>query len=210
MNDQAFSFVIISDRNLAINAVAARIEPNKKRGFTFLSFEMEAYNGVPDRSKITKTTSNAIEIIRNPQEQPQLMEDVIRYDTSVHQFQREEFVKQWCNPETTICLVAKKEGKVVGYGCIQPMMNNTAWHLGPVLADNPESGEILLNNLATNIPEGQLVALDIPLTNDISCQFVKKHAFVCDLKLTRMMNKAPYDIPVEKVFAITTLGVSLL
>ncbi len=171
---------------------------------------MEAYNGIPDRSKITKTTSNAFEIIKNPQEQPQLMEELIVYDTSVHQFQRQDFLKQWCNPETTICRVAKKEDKVIGYGCIQPMMGNTAWHLGPVLADNSEAGELLLNNLVTAIPEGQLVALDIPLTNDISCQFVKRHEFVCDLKLTRMMNKAPYDIPVDKVFAISTLGVSLL
>lgn len=194
---------------MAINAVAARIEPNKRRGFTYLTFDMEAYSGVPDQSKLTTLTMDEVEIVQQPQKQPELLDELIAYDTSVHLFERKKFITQWVNPDVTTCVAARKKGKIVGYGCVQPMMGG-GHHMGPVLAEESAIGEILLNNLAKSIPENQMLALDIPLTNSTSHKFVKEHGFECDLQLTRMMNKYSFDVPIGKVFAITTLGVSLV
>ena len=199
----------MTGRNLAINAVAARIEPNKRRGFTYLTFDMEAYTGVPDQSKLTKLTMDEVEIIHQPQAQPEQLEKLISYDTSVHLFERKNFVKQWVNPSVTTCVAARRNGRIVGYGCVQPMKGG-GHHMGPVLAEQGDIAEVLLNHLTKSIPDGQMLALDIPVTNSISRQFVTDHGFECDLKLTRMMNKYTFDIPTDKVFATTTLGVSLL
>ena len=194
---------------MAINAVAARIEPNKRRGFQYLTFDMKAYSGIPDRSQLTKLYLDQMQIVEQPQKELKNVEDLISYDTSVHLFERKKFIKQWVNPDVTTCVVVKKNEKIVGYGCVQPMKGG-GYHLGPVLADEEEIGQVLLNHLAKSIPDGVMLALDIPVTNAVSRKFVDDHGFKCDLELTRMMNKYTFDIPVSKVFAITTLGVSLL
>ena len=194
---------------MAINAVATRIEPNKRRGFQCLTFDMKAYSGIPDRSQLMKLSLNEVQIIQQPELESQCMEDLISYDASVHLFERRNFIKQWVNPDVTTCVVAKKNEKIVGYGCVQPMKGG-GYHLGPVLADEEEIGKVLLNHLAKSVPDDGNLALDIPVTNAVSCKFVADHGFDCDLKLTRMMNKFTFDIPVSKVFAVTTLGVSLL
>lgn len=202
-----YSRFLQTGRNLAINAVSVRIEPNKRRGFTYLTFEMEAYCGVPIPSELTACVPTGTRLIDQPQ--IDYWEQLLAYDTSVHIFERKQFLKQWVNPEVTTCVAAMRGDDMVGYGCIQPMKVG-GHHLGPVLAEEPEVGEAILTHLAKSIPEGEHLGLDIPTLNEISRKFVKRHKFQCDLRFTRMMNKASFDVSMSNVFAITTLGVSLL
>ena len=196
----------VGERNLSIAAAQGRIEPNKRAGFVHMSYVLSNYQGVPDRSKLVPTSDREFQIVAYDDT---MFTDLLEYDTGIHCAAREAFLRQWVSQENTTTLVARCDGKITGYGCVQPIEGN-GYQIGPIFADREHMASVLFNNLALNVPDGLDIGIGIataqPLCNDI----VAKHGFQHKNDFQRMYTKGIVDIPLEKVYFITTCAISLV
>ncbi len=197
----------IGNRNLSIAAVQARVEFNKKQGFTYLSYQIRVYCGVPDKAKLVPVSHESCHLVEYMMDNyPELS----AYDNTIHTKPRETFIKQWVNPDTTRTLLAKNpQGEMIGYGCSQPNFQGS-YHIGPIYADDPQVALVLFNNLASKIPEGAEVGVDVLQDSTTFNQLMKTHHFTYVLDLVRMYNKCAIELPLDKVHCISTCGISLI
>lgn len=195
----------VGDRNLGIAAASSRIKPNQKAGFLHLSYEISAYTGVPVRNKLEPITDSQFELVKY---EDSLFDDVMDYDSEVHTIEREAFLQQWIDCDITTTLVAKCEDKVIGYGCIQPKEGH-GYHIGPIFADRPVVAKVLFNNLALSVPEDVEIGVELAGHHKVCQEIVEQHGFKHMNDSRRMFNRWVVDIPVQKVFFITTCAISL-
>ena len=196
----------VGDRNLSIAAASSRITPNRKAGFLHLSYEISAYGGVAARDKLTPTSDSEFEVLRYTDA---LFDDVLDYDTTIQTVEREAFLQQWLDTDVTTTFLARCDGHVIGYGCIQPMEGG-GYHVGPLFADRPHVGRVLFNKLALAVPEDAELGVEIASSQNLSQSLVAEHSFKHRSDSRRMYNRAVLDIPLDKVFFLTTCTISLV
>ena len=61
-----------------------------------------------------------------------------------------------------------------------------------------------------SVPEGQQVAFDISCNNELSMKIAKEHSMVFQMKAHRMYTKGEIPLDLDRVYAFSTLGASLL
>ena len=82
--------------------------------------------------------------------------------------------------------------------------------IGPVYADTPDIAQRLFIKLFLSVPEGKLVAFDIPSDNSLTTGIAKEHGMKFELKLFRMYTKEVMKLDLDRVYAFSTMGVALL
>ena len=200
----------LGGRNLAIDAVEPRVESNKKKGFVHLAHDLALYVGQVDRKKVGSGECDGVEFVKYTED---ALSELVAYDATVHQVGRPIFLKQFLKPNISSAWMAKRSGRIIGYGSIQTVLGNgdsKMQHVGPVFADEVDVARALFNRLLTLVPEDHAVTMDVPLKCDLGQEVVKTHGLGRELNCTRMYNRGLVQFPMEKVFAHTTPDVSLM
>ncbi len=196
----------LADRNLGITAVPSRIEPNSRKGFAQVSFYVAEYEGVPIREKITTSDVPGVDVETFRASD---MGNLTAYDAKIHTVPRERVISVWVSQAGATTLVARRGPHVVGYGCLLQLPGDR-YSLSPVYADDPETGDMLLNKLLVLTPSQSVINLGIIENNAIGQQLVSTHQFHCSIRLARLYNKHDVSLPLQKVYAFSCPGVGLL
>ena len=197
----------LGDVNIGIDAVESRIEPNKVKGFIHATFEMATFIGPVKKELIYTDTNPSANVSKYDPETD--LTALIQYDAKHHQVERAVFLKHFLRPMVTSTFVARRGAEIVGYGSIQPVEMDM-YHIGPVFAEEDQIGCSLINHLLSLVPHDKQVTWDAPLENKTAMDIIEKHNLRLDLKCLRMYNKAPVKLDLQRIYCITTLGVSVI
>jgi len=125
------------------------------------------------------------------------------YDRPFFPGEREAFLKDWCAPmkETRKGFAFVEDGKVKGYGVIRQC--HEGYKIGPLFADAPDIADTLFRSLAGQV-KGQTVILDTPEPNAAALLLADKYELSPEFETFRMYRGPAPDLPLDKMFGITT------
>lgn len=137
-----------------------------------------------------------------------LFEYVIKYDASIHKYDRSEIVKATVAEAGTITLLAVKrtnDCKISGYACMKKSLQGH-WLIAPVYADDYETAYSLVYGLLSSLTNNErregVVAKLISSNCEAAKVFLQFGMKRTNYQLKRLFTKEVFPIPEENIFAL--------
>jgi hypothetical protein len=195
----------IGERNFGVNAVAERVQPNIKMGYKHTTWKIRYYHGTFSFALKPKNP----DIIKTCELSDEIFDEVVQYDTGVHVFPREKFLRGWFGRQKVRTHVAFVDGKVVGYGLLSSATKG--YRLAPLYADTQDVALTLIESLVKMLPTGSDVALYVPEENNDAMEIAHSENMVLALDpIVRQYTKWDVELPLQKVYGFANLDVTLL
>jgi GNAT superfamily N-acetyltransferase len=188
---QQFTLDLCKDKNLGLDGVLSMEQRYTEYGLK-TAYNSTRYEGKADGepSKYCKTITRGD------------FKDVAAYDKSCFGFERTSFLECWLfQKDHTSMLIRNSKGEVSGYGVIRKCHRGNK--IGPLFVDSEGEAELLYNSLTAAV-KGETVFLDVPEPNEAGIQFAQIHSMLPVFSTVRMYSKAAPDLPLNKIFGVTT------
>jgi GNAT superfamily N-acetyltransferase len=182
----------LGNRNVGLDGVEAQIGNYEKSGFR-LAYNNVRYEGIVSSRP---SVSGTVPLTAVP------IEKVLRFDRRFFPASRQRFLEKWISPEKGRSLAEVREGELDGYGTIRACRKG--WKIGPLFAENEAAAETIFTGLTAAIPPGDPVYLDVPGPNAAAVALAERHGMKPVFRTARMYNLAFPDLPLEKIFGVTT------
>jgi len=183
----------LEGRNIGLDGVVDQQENYKKSGFSLayrnIRYEGRGGNDSPIHPDIIPLSTLPVET-------------VIAYDRLLFPADRTAFVNAWVNQTESHALGIMQDGKLAGYGIIRPC--RSGYKIGPLFADNAALAEALFLALKSSIQPSELFYLDTPERNKTAVSLAERHGMTVVFETARMYTKQEPDIPLERIFGVTT------
>jgi hypothetical protein len=111
-------------------------------------------------------------------------------------------VRHWTTQTGSTALAVRRDGRLAGYGVIRPC--RTGCKIGPLFADDADLADRLLRALISRVRPGEPVQLDVPATNPLALELAQSHGMRPVFETARMYAGAAPDLPIRRLFGITT------
>ena len=182
-----------SERNISLDGVIAQQKNYQKSGFQ-ISYRHIRYQAVgggvaPDSIVELKTVP---------------FDQLVAYDQKLFPAEREQFLRLWIKQPNSAAYGVVRDGHIVGYGVIR--QSHTGFRIGPLNADNEQIAEQLLLALLAFSGDA-LVFLDVPDANSQAINLAQRYGMKPVSQVARMYNKEIPNLPINRVFAVTSLEV---
>jgi len=129
-------------------------------------------------------------------------DEVNAYDRLFFPADRPIFLKCWIRQPQSTALGILHNGKLAGYGVIRAA--RIGYKIGPLFADDPDLAEALFNGLAACVPDNDAIYLDTPETNPAGAALAGRHGMAVVFETARMYAGRAPDVPVRRLFGVTT------
>ncbi len=180
-------------RSIGLDGVVAQQDNYRKAGFE------EAYKTVRYGGAISSLPSSTLAANMASEK----LDGLIRYDASVFQASRADFVTSWCTSRKhRRTAVVRKSGKIRGYGTIRRCYEG--YKIGPLFAADADSAAALLAELGPEA-KGAKVFIDIPVDNKDAVALAIGMGLEPVFETARMYRGAIPSVPLKNVFGVTTL-----
>ncbi|WP_217631363.1 GNAT family N-acetyltransferase [Microbulbifer yueqingensis] len=186
----------LAGRNMGLDGVVAQQENYRKSGFGLAHRNMRYLGLTGQAAGAAQDTHSLVPLSWVP------FSVVCTYDRELFPAPREAFLKAWVSQPESSAIGAVEEGRLRGYGVIRTC--HEGFRIGPLFADDPDLAERLYLALTASVPTGQPVYLDIPETNTHALELAERHRMEMVFETARMYSGAPPDIPIDRVFGITS------
>lgn len=133
------------------------------------------------------------------------IDQLVNYDNQMTLQSREKFLKLWClDAKSEACIVAKSNGKIVGYGVLRKF---TFYHgLTPLYADSDEIAEALFWNLLNAGPNTKWIQFPCIASNRKAVELGTKaglRIFSSEMRTAHETMKEYHKaLPLQKCFAL--------
>lgn len=127
--------------------------------------------------------------------------EVLDYDLKCFGFSRPRFIKAWLNVPGSLTLKYKEEDVMKGFVVMRKVKQG--YKIGPLFADDKSVAESLYK-ACLNKAIGAPVYLDIPVNNPSAVELVNAYGAKYVFECARMYYGQTPDLPVSKIFGITT------
>jgi len=128
--------------------------------------------------------------------------ELAEYDDRHFPVSRAGFLARWITAPGTISAAIREHGRPVAVGVLRPC--RVGWKVGPLTAERPDLAERLLGALLAAV-EGEQVQIDVPEPNAAALDLVGRVGLREVFGCARMYRGAPPDLPLERVFGVTSL-----
>ncbi|NTW54069.1 MAG: GNAT family N-acetyltransferase [Chlorobaculum sp.] len=183
----------LDGRVVGLDGVVAQQDNYRKSGFA-LAYRNIRYMGVSCSSR--DNIHEAVPLSSIP------FEEVAAFDQAFFPDDRRAFLHCWISREGSRAFGIRQNGTLSGYGLIRPC--RTGYKIGPLFADRPELAETLFSTLESSVPEASPIFLDIPEVNPAALELVQRHEMSVVFETARMYKGAAPQLPVERIFGVTT------
>lgn len=129
------------------------------------------------------------------------MKAILSYDKECFGFDRSQFMKPWLQLEGTQTFKYMYGEKLQGFAVVRKLIKG--YKVCPLFADNATIAEALYK-ACLNAAKGANLLMDIPVTNTEAVELVKRYDAAYVSECARMYYGTPPDVPVHKIFGITT------
>jgi len=126
----------------------------------------------------------------------------LRYDTVCFGFPRPRFLKPWLIQPESHAFKFLDGGVLKGYAMVRRATQG--FKVCPLFADSPEIATELYKACLNAVP-GQSLFIDIPMANTNASQLISQFNTNFVFECARMYYGKPPDIPMEKIYGLTTL-----
>jgi len=179
-------------RNIGLDGVVAQQDNYRKSGFRTAHRNVR-YEGIGGPSA---AGGEVVDLRDAP------FAELCDYDRQLFPGARPQFLKAWIGQPHSAALGVRANGKLAGYGVIRRC--KVGHKIGPLFADTPAAAQVLFSALAARAPAGAPVYLDIPETNPLAQELVRRHEMKAMLETARMYAGEFPELPMQRVFGITT------
>ena len=183
----------LQGRTVGLDGVVAQQENYRKSGFA-LAYRNVRYQGFGGNKLMPD--GDIVELKTIP------FNELTAYDQPFFPDDRHAFLKCWIQQKEGSALGVMDNRKLAGYGVIRRC--RTGYKIGPLFADTPLYADKLFSALKATVPEEEPVFLDIPEVNPAAVELVKRHNMSVVVETARMYTGIIPDLPVQKIFGITT------
>ncbi len=183
----------LGDRNIGLDGVIARQKDYEKYGFKF------AYRNLRFAGSFTcPTRSKNLVDLKNLE-----TSKIAEYDVQMFPTRRDNFISRWVKQKGSKALGHLANGKLVGYGVLRPC--RIGFKVGPLFADSREIAQELLSGLASHAGKDRIF-IDVPEPNKQALDLVKGNMMMEKIfETARMYNKSIPDLPLDRIYGVTTL-----
>ena len=173
--------------------MVAQQENYKKAGFT-LVYRNIRYQGVGSGKSVTHP-----EIVPLSTLPPG---EIVACDRQFFPEERDAFVENWISRPGTVALGIRVKNNLAGYGVLRPC--RSGYKIGPLFAPDKDAAKALLETLSGHAEKGAPIYLDVPEINPEAIALAEEHPMKVVFETARMYNRKPPDLPIHKIFGITT------
>ncbi len=178
-------------RNIGLDGVIAQQENYKKTGFQ-LAYRHIRYEGVGGGV----VPPGIVELKAVP------FEELVAYERKLFPAERSIFLRCWIQQPESAALGILREEHLVGYGVIRAC--STGFKIGPLFADNQQIADDLFKALLAKSLDAP-VFLDLPDSNSAAIALAQRHKMKPVFETARMYTKEIPNLPINRVFGVTTL-----
>ncbi len=188
---QRFALELCSGKNLGLDGVISM-----QQKYTLYGLRA-AYSSVRYMGSAKRTPCAMCEAIKDAD-----FREVAAYDQVCFGFNREGFLRCWLNQSgASARLIRGQNGALRGYGVVRRCV--VGYKVGPLFADSAQAAEMLYESL-TGTVGGEGVFLDVPSPNGAGVALALKMGMQPVFSTVRMYSEAAPDVPLEKVFGVTS------
>ena len=178
--------------NVALDGVVDQQPNYKKSGFK-LAHRNIRFKG---RKGESLPSNQSIDLKKLP------FDHVLEYDRRFFPANRENFLKFWVSQPQTKTLVILEDQQLKGYGVIRKCRQG--FKIGPVFAEDDKKAMLLIQDLISELNEGDDFFLDIPEVNKKAYALTQALSMESVFETARMYTKEQPDFDLSKIFGITS------
>jgi GNAT superfamily N-acetyltransferase len=180
------------DRTVGLDGVVAQQENYKKSGFK-LAYANIRYGGVV--ATPTGTSARVVPLDEIP------FAMVEADDATVFPAPRPAFLRAWVEAPGHVGRALMHDGRLGAWGVIRPCLKG--WKIGPLVADDRASAELVLAALLAAIGGGEIF-LDVPSVNRDAVALARSLGLAPVFETARMYTGPIRPLRLERVFGVTT------
>jgi ribosomal protein S18 acetylase RimI-like enzyme len=124
------------------------------------------------------------------------------YDRAIFGADRSAFLRSWVRQPQSVAIGVRSGGKLAGYAVMRPA--RSGFKIGPLFADDEHLADVLFTRLAAQVPRDARLYLDVPEANAPAIALAERHGMAIVFETARMYAGPIIDIPVDRVFGVTT------
>jgi len=128
-------------------------------------------------------------------------QNILKYDELCFGFSRPQFLKPWLQLPLNKTFKYVENGELKGFAIVRKATNG--YKVCPLFADNFEVAEALYQACLNSV-NGELLYIDIPMSNSAAKALIKKYEATYVFECARMYLGNPPKVDIHKVFGITT------
>lgn len=186
----------LKTQNIGLDGVVEQQENYKKSGFK-LAYNNARYQFNSRKFKINDPKiKSALEVS---------FDELNQYDNQFFPVDRKTFLRSWIKQPESVALVKVENNKIQGYGMIRKC--RAGYKIGPLFADNYLIAADLFKLLVSSVIENEPVFLDIPEISQNAVKLVNQYQMQKVFATARMYTKEFPQLPIERIFGITTFEV---
>ena len=178
--------------NVALDGVVNQQPNYKKSGFK-LAHRNIRFKGVKGENH---PSNQSIDLKKVP------FEHLLEYDRRFFAANRENFLKLWISQPQTKALGILEEQQLKGYGVIRKC--RSGYKIGPVFTEDDKKAMQLIQDLISELSEGENFFLDIPEVNKKAYAITQALSMKSVFETARMYTKGTPDIDLSKIYGITS------
>ena len=127
---------------------------------------------------------------------------ITAYDRAFFPENRSRFLRMWVAQPGISGFAAYVASELGGYGVIRPC--RSGYKVGPLFADTPDIARSLLGAMLSTTTDGATFYLDVPEPNESAVDLAESLSMTTVFETARMYTDKPPNLPVHKVFGVTT------
>ena len=183
-------------QNIGLDGVVEQQPNYKKSGFKF-AYRNIRYQGMGRAEKIADPLIVSLEDV------PKL--NLYAYDQSIFLHTRKAFLDRWISQPRSLAIGYLQGSTLTGYGVIRPC--HTGYKIGPLFADSDLIANLLFRKMLAFAGPDSPVFFDVPEVNEKAVELAESHGMKPSFETARMYTKEFPNVPLYKVFGITTFEV---
>lgn len=183
-------------RTVGLNCLETQTDYYKQFGFlpdhSIIQFEGETDSKLPDTQGLTSPFMVPFEKLQ-------------AFDQKIFPYDRKQFLSCW-HAQPMSMLMGKLVGdEYKGYAMFRPC--RTGHRIAPLLSDDAQTAEELLNFLLGNLKQGSKYYLDVPDRNIEAVKLAEKLKMRRCGELIRMYSPCPPSVCVERIFSLPAIEI---
>lgn len=187
------AFKHLPTQNIGLDGVVAQQENYKKSGFK-LAYGNIRYEGMG----LGQIENNpAIVLLKNLP-----FRELKSYDDQIFPTSRLVFLQSWIQQPESLAIGFVKDKKLLGYGMIRKCQ--TGFKVGPLFADTKEVANALFQQMRGFVSKDSQIFLDVPGINKEAVLLAETYKMKPMFETARMYNKETPNVPINKIFGVTT------